>query len=57
MSLQNSLTEVFSNFLLNCNCCLITTGINTVAVIKNSKQSFNIFDAHSSDLHGMQGRS
>ena len=24
MSLQNSLTEVFSNFLLNCNCCLMT---------------------------------
>ena len=53
MSLQNSLTEVFSNFLLNCNCCLIAIGINAVAVIKNSEQSFNIFDAHCSDLHGI----
>lgn len=56
MSLQNSPTEVFSNFRLKyneCNCCLITIGINTVAVIKNSQQSFNMFDAHSSDLLGM----
>ena len=28
MSLQNSLTEVLSNFELNFNCCLITIGIN-----------------------------
>ena len=53
MSLQNSLTEVFSNCQLNYNCCLLTIGINTVAVIKNSEQSFKIFDAHSRDLHGM----
>ena len=26
-------------------------GINTVAVIKNSEQSFKIFDAYSRDLH------
>ena len=31
----------------------VTIGINTVAVIKNSEQSFKIFDAHSRDLHGM----
>ena len=53
MSLQIFLTEVFSNFRLNYNCCLITIGINTVAVIRNSEQSFKIFDAHSRDLHGM----
>ena len=53
MSLHNSLTELFSNCQLNYNCCLLTTGINTVAVIKNSEQSFKIFDAHSRDLHGM----
>ena len=54
MSLQNSLTEVFSNRQLNYNCCLLTIGINsTIAVIKNSEQSFKIFDAHSRDLHGM----
>ena len=35
MSLQNYLTEVFSNCQLNYNCCLFT-----VAVIKNSEQSF-----------------
>ena len=28
-------------------------GINAVAVIKNSEQSFKIFDAHSKDLNGM----
>ena len=53
MYLQNSLTEVFSNCQLNYNCCLLMTGINTVAVIKNSEQSFKIFDAHSRDLHGI----
>ena len=53
MSLQNSLTEVFSNFHLNYNCCLLTIGINTVAVIKNSEQSFKIFDAHSRDFYEM----
>ena len=53
MSLQNSLTEVFSNYQLNNNCCLLTIGINTVAVIKNSEQSFKILDAHSRDLHWM----
>ena len=53
MSLQNSLTEVFSNRQLNYNCCLLTIGINAVAVIKNAEQSFKIFDAHSRDLHGM----
>ena len=53
MSLQNSLTEVFSNCQLNYNCCLLTIGINTVAVTKNSEQSFKIFDAHSRDLYGM----
>ena len=53
MSLQNSLTEVFSNCQLNYNCCLLTIGINTAAVIKDSEQSFKIFDAHSRDLPGM----
>ena len=51
MSLSNSLTEVFSNFRLNYNCCLITIGINAVAVMKNSEQSF-IYTPFS-DLHGM----
>lgn len=53
MSLQNSLTQLFSNCELNYNCCLLTIGINTVAVIKDSEQSFKIFDAHSRDLHGI----
>ena len=44
---------MFSNRQLNYNCCLLTIGINTVAVIKNAEQSFKIFDAHSRDLHGM----
>ena len=53
MTLQNSLTEVFSNCQLNYHCCLLTIGINTVAVFKDSEQSFKIFDAHSRDLHEM----
>ena len=54
MTFQNSLTEAFSNCQLNYNCCLLTIiGINTVAVFKDSEQSFKIFDAHSRDLHGM----
>ena len=53
MSLQNSLTEVFSNCQLNYKCCLLTIGINNFAVIKNSEQSFKIFDAHFRDLHRM----
>ncbi|XP_015750599.1 PREDICTED: uncharacterized protein LOC107330504 [Acropora digitifera] len=58
MTLQNSLTEVFSNCQLKYNniyCCLlaIIIGINTVAVFKDSEQSFKIFVAHSRDLHGM----
>ena len=53
MSLQNSLIEVFSNSRLNYDCCLLTVGINTVAVFKNSEDSFKIFDSHSKDLYGM----
>ena len=53
MSLQNSLMEVFSNCRLNYHCCLLTVGINTVAVFKNSEQSFKIFDSHSKDFYGM----
>ena len=45
MSLQNSLMEGFSNSGLNYNCCLLTVGIKTVAVFKNSEQSFKIFDS------------
>ena len=47
------LSQVFSNYQLNYNCCFLTIGINTVAVINNSEQSFKIFDAHSRDLYGM----
>ncbi|XP_044171263.1 uncharacterized protein LOC122955565 [Acropora millepora] len=53
MTLQNSLTEVFSNCQLKYNCCLLTIGINTVAVFKDSEQSFKIFVGYSRDLHGM----
>ena len=44
--------EVFSNSGLNYNCCLLTVGINTVAVFKNSEQSFKIFDSHWKDFYG-----
>ena len=53
MSLRNSPLGVFSNSQQNYNCCLLAIGINTVAVFKNSEQSFQIFDSHSRDLYGM----
>ena len=53
MTLKNALVQVFLNFQGNYNCCLITIGIQTVAIFKNSGQSFKIFDSHSRDLHGM----
>ena len=53
MTLQNSLIEVFSSSRLNYNCCLLTAGINAVAVFKHSEQSFKIFDSHAKDFYGM----
>ena len=50
MSLRNSPLEALSNSQRNYNCCLLTIGINTVAVFKNSEQSFQIFDSHSRDV-------
>ena len=47
---QNSLIEVFSTLRVNYNCCLLTAGINTVAVFKISEQSFKIFDSHAKDF-------
>lgn len=38
-SLQNSLTEVFPNSKLNYSCCLLTVGIDTVALFKNSEHA------------------
>ena len=52
MTLQNALRELFFS-QKNYNCCLLTIGINAVAVFKNSTQIYKIFDSHSSDLHGM----
>ena len=51
MTLQNAITELF--FQQNYNCCLLTIGINAVAVFRISQHSFKIFDSHSRDLHGM----
>ena len=53
MTLQNSLIEVFSSSRLNYNCCLLTAGINAVAVFKHSEESFKIFDSHAKDFYGM----
>ena len=49
MFLRNSLLEVFLDSQQNYN-CFLTIGINTVAVFKNSEQTF---DSHSRDLYGM----
>ena len=53
MTLQNSLIEVFSSSRLNYNCCLLTAGINAVAVFKHSEHNFKIFDSHAKDFYGM----
>ena len=53
MSLRNSFLELFSNSQRSYNCFLLAIGINTVAVFKNSEQSFQTFDSHSRDLYGM----
>ena len=49
MSHEDSLRDVFSNY----SCYLLTIGIGTVAVLKNSERSFQIFDSHSKYLLGM----
>ena len=51
MSLRNSPLDALSNSQQNYNCCLLTIGINTLTVFKNSEQSFQIFDSR--DLYGM----
>ena len=53
MSLRNSPLEALSNSQRNYICCLLTIGINTVAVFKNSEKSFQIFYSHSRDLYGI----
>ena len=51
MSLRNSPLDALSNSQQNYNCCLLTIGINTLTVFKNSEQNFQIFDSR--DLYGM----
>ena len=51
-----SLTAIIYHYIEDINLWtsfLLNNIPTTVAVIKNSKQSFKIFDAHSRDLHGM----
>ena len=49
--LEYALTEVFVN--LNYRSCLLTIGMNTVAIIMPFPGVFKVFDSHSRDLNGM----
>ena len=51
VTLEHAFNEIF--FTSNYKSCLITVGINTVAVFMPFPDVFKIFDSHSRDLHGM----
>ena len=49
--LENALNEVFHS--LNYESCLMTIGMNTVAILMLFPDVFKVFDSHSRDLYGM----
>ena len=51
VTLEHSFNEIF--FSLNYKSCLLTIGMNTVAIFMPFPNVFKIFDSHSRDLHGM----
>ncbi len=51
VTLEHAFNEIF--FTSNYKSCLITVGINTVAVFMPFPDVFKVFDFHSRDLHGM----
>jgi len=51
VTLENALNEVFHS--LNYKSCLLTIGMNCVAIIMPFPDVFKVFDSHSRDLYGM----
>ena len=55
VTLENALNEVFQS--LNYKSCLLTIGMNTVAIMMPFPDVFKVFDCHSRDLYGMPSMS
>ena len=51
VTLEHAFNEIF--FTTNYKSCLLTIGMNTVAIIMPFPDVFKIFDSHFQDLHGM----
>ena len=51
VTLENALNEVFHS--LNYKSCLLTIGMNTVAIMMPFPDVFKVFDSHARDLYGM----
>ena len=51
VTLEHAFKEIF--FTTNYKSCLLTIGMNTVAIIMPFPDVFKVFDSHSRDLHGM----
>ena len=51
VTLEHALNEIFLSF--NYKSCLLTIGMNAVAIIMSFPNVFKIFDSHSCDLCGM----
>ena len=55
VTLENALNEVFHS--LNYKSCLLTIGMNSVAIMMPFPDVFKVFDSHSRDLYGMPSMS
>ena len=52
-SLASALNNLFLNFYLNYQHCLLAIDCNTVSILKTSEGDFNIFDPHSRNSFSM----
>ena len=55
VTLENALNEVFHS--LNYRSCLLTIGMNTVAIMMPFPDVYEVFDSHSRDFYGMPSMS
>ena len=55
VTLENALNEIFHS--LNYKNCVLTIGMNTVAIMMPFVDVFKVFDSHSRDLYGMPSMS
>ena len=55
VTVKNALNEVFHSF--NYKSCLLTIGMNTVAIMTPFPDVFKVFDSHARDLYGMPSMS